>query len=304
MANLADIITLKDKAIKKIKSGFSLIDDLVDFRSGNSYLLAGYEKSGKSSFALGIIVNLLKQNKKMAFFNTELTDGEFLVALTALGHGITKKEAEEKPKLQEVTAKLLENNLYYAGISQLSKDGKLNFDMTMKLAQEAIDFGAEVFFFDNLTTYASQTSGGQKGWEVLAGSVSNVLSFTKLNNITSFIVIHTKPETVFNETPTGIRKLVDANETEKVFEKSVTVVRRPSGNDIYGGGGIRSQVSGTILIWRPFQLFDQKPHLQILTQIILENFRHTRGGSARYEFEGARGRFKEDLISQTLEANK
>jgi len=304
VVNLKNILTLKEKVVFKIKSGFESVDELVDFRSGNSYLLAGYEKSGKSSFAFNMIVNLLKENKKIAFFNTELTDQEFLVALTALSHDITKDEVEEKSELQNIMLELLKDNLFYAGINQLSEDGKLDFEKTMQLAKEAIDFGAEVFFFDNLTTYASQVTAGKKGWEMLASCVASVLSFTKTKNIISFIVIHTRPETIFNETPTGIRKLVEENKIEKVFEKSVTVVRRPSGNDIYGGGGIRSQVSGTILIWRPFQLFDQSPHLQKLTQIILENFRHTRGGSARYEFDGAKGKFEEDLIARTLEGNK
>lgn len=287
-----------------IKMGYELIDELTDFRCGNTYLGAGYEKSGKTSFFLGAVINLLKQGHKIAFFNTELTDHEFIIALTALRHNITKDDAYKQTHLQNETHTWIKEKLFYCGVEQLSKDGKLDFSKTMFLAQEATKAGSTVFFFDNLTTYSSQSTESRQGWEVLASCASQIVSFTKHNKVISFIVVHTRPETVFSETPPGIRKLLDSNNIESVFDKSATIVRKPNGSDIYGGGVMRSQFSGIILIWRPLQMYDSHPELQAMTQIILENFRHSQGGSARFIFDGAKGKFTEDAIALVTQEYK
>lgn len=287
----------------RVGLGYPALDELADYRAGNSYLVSGYEKSGKSSFLLGAVINWLK-NYKVAFFNTELSDSEFLTALTAISHDITKDEAESDKTLLDLSNKIFSENLIYSGVNQLAKDNKFEFEETIKRAKEAKDNGAKIFVFDNLTTYALHASGEKKGWEILASCVSKIISFTKENQVISFVVVHTKPSTVFNETPTGIKHLIEEGHAEQVFEKSVSVIRKPSGADIFGGGGMRSQLSGTILIWRPFQMFEQSSNLQNLTQVILENFRHSKGGSARFIFEGSKGKFAEDSIMQTLEYNK
>lgn len=303
---------MEDKTLISLKSvqeafriglGYSALDVFADYRAGNCYLVSGYEKSGKSSFLLGAVVEWLK-DYKVAFFNTELSDSEFLTALTATSHGITKDEAEKSKQLLEICNSLYAENLIYSGVNQLAKDNKFEFEETLKRAKEAKDDGAKIFVFDNLTTYALHASGEKRGWEILASCVSKIISFTKENQVISFVVVHTKPSTVFNETPTGIKHLIEEGQAEMVFDKSISVIRKPSGADIFGGGGMRSQLSGTILIWRPFQMFEQSKDLQNLTQIILENFRHSKGGSARYIFEGAKGKFIEDSIAETLANNK
>ena len=287
----------------RIGLGYSALDSLADYRAGNCYLVSGYEKSGKSSFLLGAVIEWLK-NYKIAFFNTELSDSEFLTALTAISHDITKDEAEKRKDLLELCNTLYSENLIYSGVNQLAKDNKFEFEETLRRAKEHKEKGAKIFVFDNLTTYSLHASGEKKGWEILAACVSKIISFTKENQVISFVVVHTKPSTVFNETPTGIKHLIEEGQAEKVFEKSVAVIRKPSGADIFGGGGMRSQLSGTILIWRPFQMFQQSNELQNLTEIILENFRHSKGGSARYIFDGAKGKFVEDSIQETLANNK
>lgn len=289
------VVTLDEENVDfRTPIGYSAIDELVDFRGGNTYLISGYEKSGKSSFVLGA-VNFWIKNNNVAYFNTELTDGEFMVGLSANASNKSKAEIEKDKKVFEFFNKIYYGRLFHYGVQSLIKDGGFDFDQTLLLASEALSMGAKIFVFDNLTTYALNSSDKQ-GWEILSDCVSKLISFTKENKIISFIVIHTKPQTVFNETPEGVRKLIEANDPEKVFEKSISYIRRPSGSDVYGGGGIRSQLSGTILVWRPFQMFERSEHLQMMTQIILENFRHSKGGSVRYTFEGEKGRFVEDLI--------
>jgi hypothetical protein len=99
---------------------------------------------------------------------------------------------------------------------------------------------------------------------------------------------------VFSETPAAIKDFIENDKPERVFEKSLTLIRKPSGADIYGGGACRSQVSGTILIWRPFQYFT-KESLNQMSEILLESFRHAPSASSvKMTFHGEKGLFTQD----------
>ncbi len=116
------------------------------------------------------------------------------------------------------------------------------------------------------------------------------------------MVVHAKNNVVFSDTPIGIRKYIEDNMPDRVFDESISVVKRLTSNDVHGGSIFRSQLSGTLLIWRPFQNFEKSEYLPKKTGIILESFRHARSGSmVRMNFEGSKGQFVEDELLGIME---
>lgn len=86
--------------------------------------------------------------------------------------------------------------------------------------------------------------------------------------------------------------MVEKREYWKIFEDQVSVVKRPSTTNVYGGGQISSQMSGTIIIWRPYQKFEQEA-VSKRSAIMVESFRHAPNKLFSADFDGARGLFTE-----------
>jgi len=294
----------KDNKTFKILSGFSRLDEIIGgFRSGGCYLVGGLEKSGKSSFLMSIANNLLASGRKIGFINTELTDEDFAARMAALWTDKTIAETESRPEEIKDWAIKHERLLFYAGIDDLVENGELAFKKTLKLMDRFVDGGAKILFLDNLTSYNSQAIGGRQGWENLAACISRVVNFAKQSNVIVFVVIHTKPDTVFSDTPAGVRSILEDDHPERILKESLTVVRRPSLSDVYGSGGALSQLTGSLLVWRPFQKFDD-PDLKKLGLILCDSFRHAPSGeNITVNFLGERGKF-EEVYSAYEEAKK
>lgn len=292
---------------KTFELGFDILDSLIGgVQTANTYCVGGAEKSGKSDFLLQIAHNLLSNGTKIAYFNTELGDQEYFARLTARWLKITKKDAEADKELLQNWASKYQDNLLYYGITDLtdSKTNLRDFNKTLMLASEAVQKGAKILFFDNLTTFSVQATNQKKGWEILAQAISQIINFSKAKNVCSFVVLHTRPQTVFTETPTGIKKIIEERNPERIFEESVTIIRRPNISDLYGGGSALSQLSGSILIWRPFAKYANQDWTKI-TQVCIDSFRSAPSGSAvTMDFDGATGQFTEDMVAETLRQMK
>jgi hypothetical protein len=212
----------------------------------------------------------------------------------AIRNSITINEVEQNQDIAKDWLRKYQTNLLYAGLDQdlISEKNLVSFDKTMVQLKNFIRKGMKVLMVDNLTTYAAQADR-KKGWEVLSGAISALISFAKENNIIIFTVIHTKQDVVYNETAQGMRKIIESGEVEKIFKDSVTVVRKPTLADVYGGGGALSQISGIMFVWRPLQKFD----LSVWSSqaaIIIDSLRHAESGQTiRMEFEGSKGLFLE-----------
>lgn len=276
-------------------SGFSSIDKVVKgFRDSGVYLIAGLEKCGKTSFLMNIAHNLIKNGDKIGYINTELNDKQFVNKMASIWKDLPIDKVSADRQARREWAMRFQSDVLYAGVNDLTtEDGVFDFKKSLVKARSFLVSGIRVLFWDNLTTYSTQSTDKRRGWEVLAGCISKIVSLSKESGIISFLVIHTRPETVFSETPQGIRKFILANKPEKILDESVTVVRRPSLSDVYGGGGALSQLSGSILIWRPFQKFSFQS-LRKLSLIILDSFRDSPSGiNIKMEFQETRGIFKE-----------
>lgn len=62
-----------------IKTNYQSIDDLIGgFQGGNYIILAGATGMGKTAMAINLIMNIIKQKKKVLFISLEMTAGEIL----------------------------------------------------------------------------------------------------------------------------------------------------------------------------------------------------------------------------------
>lgn len=282
----------------KIDSGFTKLDGSINgFHSGRLYILGGLKKSGKSSLEMCILNHMMNQGIKVGFINTELTFKDFVARFAAIDNNITIKEVEVNQDYSRNWLKKVKQFLFYCEKKNIQDEGKLSIEKVGHVLNDWIKRGIKVFVFDNLTTFNTQSSSGQKGWEILSNCIDNLVDAVRDNKVVGFAVIHTKPDLIFTETPEGIRKLIEDENPDKIFDKSVTVNRRPSSADLYGGGGALSQISGgVLLLWRPFQDFN-KPEYQSKTLLILEDFRNGAKTNEIYlKFDGPKVRFIEENI--------
>ncbi|HUD44374.1 MAG TPA: CHC2 zinc finger domain-containing protein [Patescibacteria group bacterium] len=296
--SIVDLLNSSEKeAGLKHFSGFSKIDGLINgFRAGNCYCVSGLEKCGKTSFCLNMLNQLLLNNVPVGYINTELTAQEFATALSAVHYRKPKEFIEIHKNLRTECMTKFAPLLQYSGIDGdelRDKQGTLSFPRIVEKIKEFVKWKTQVIFIDNLTTFNTMATAQQRGWEILASSLSMITSLAKKHNLTIFPVVHTKPNTVMSEAPNGIKAILKDRIPEKIFDETISIIRKPTIADVYGGGGVLSQLSGTILIWRPYQKFNA-PYIQRMSMIILESFRHSSsGGEITMNFDGASGIFTE-----------
>ena len=292
--NTAGILLGEDgEKVEAINSGFSKLDtSMGGFRCGNTYLLSGLEKSGKTSLLLNWVSNFIKQGKHVTFVSTEMSYKE-LVLRTASIRGIKPgwDKSHEKSELNEQ----LKNNFSFVGVEDLVVDGGLSVKQMEAVIGQRVVNGSDIVIVDNLTTFGSQQSSSEPSWQKVAVAITKIVNMAKVSNLPFLIVLHIKPSTTFKETPSGIKSLIENDQPLKIFDESVTIINKPSLVDVYGGGGVLSQLSGAILLWRPYQKFD-KSSVKGASAIILESMRHSESGvMIRAEYDGASGRFTEEV---------
>lgn len=260
------------------------------FVIGGTYLVAGCEKSGKSSFLMNMVSTFISSNR-VGYINTELGDKEFLLRMIGIDKGKTSIEVEKNPTESDIWLNLNDDQLHYAGINDIILKDEIDFQKLIDTTKDMVFKGCKIICIDNLTTFSNSLVNGKKGWELLGNYLTRVINFAKQNNVLCFVVMHTKPVTNFKESPKGIYQLIKDNETERVFEESINIVTRPTTNDVYGGNA-KTQLTGSILIWRPYQNFyNEKLSNQSL--IIFENMRHGPSFTVPMMYKGSTGKFYE-----------
>lgn len=286
----------------KVLSGFGKIDDSIGgFKSGQTFVIGGLKKSGKSSLLMNLADYWIKTGERVGFLNTELGKGQFFQRLSGIASDMLQVEVEKSACIPIDWLGEVKDNFYYAEKADIKDDNGLSLTKTIALFKDWVFAGTKIIILDNLTTFSTGIASGKKGWEILAHTLDTLIDFAKENQIILFVVIHTKDGLVFTETPAGIQKLISDKEPEKIFEKSVTINRRPTSGDLYGGGASKSQVSGGILLlWRPYQDFALEEYKRI-TMLILEDFRDgAKETEIRLEFDGSKLRFNEYLTAEEI----
>jgi hypothetical protein len=245
---------------------------------------------------MGFVKHFLTLGEKVGYINTELTTTEFVNRLAAIDNGMPLKQVEKNPEISREFLGKYQEQLLYAGIDDLDniiEKNMVSWPKTVTRIEEFVRKGMRVLIVDNLTTYSISQNQKKQGWEILAASIASLINIAKEHKIVVLMVIHLRPNIVQVENATTIKKILDQGTPEKIFEDSITRIRRPSVSDVYGGGGALSQISGAIFVWRPFQKHAGIPALTKMSMLILESFRHVDSAvQIRATFDGEYGVFK------------
>ena len=282
---------------ERIKTGFYGFDSSNGgFRRSGTYLVAGAEKSGKSSFLLQCVVNFVEQGKKVAFFDTELDGLMFYSRLLAVDKNISVKEVElDQEGIKEIQKKY-NNKIIRFDYNNLCQDGLFDFDLVTRLAKESVrNLGCEVLIFDNITTF--QTQDRESKNMVLPAVISKIINLTKELKVWSFLVTHLKPDVKVSNIPDRVREYIKSEEPEKIFSDSTSIIRKPTTSDIYGGQQALSQLSGTLIIWRPYQHFSNSEKIKRFCQVLAVSFRDSSSRDCLFDFDEEKVRFCETTIT-------
>ena len=289
---------------ERLPSGYIDLDQSIKgFRRSGTYLIAGAEKSGKSSFLMAMLNYFLGLGKKIAIFDTELTGLQFYARLVAIKNYISVSEAEGNQELIKQVRKELDGQLLRFDSTTLSKDGKFDIDLTLDLANKANkQLGAEVLIFDNLTTYQSQNS--TTTYTDLPAAMTKIITLTKQLKVWSFVVTHAKDSIKVSEIPKAVKTYIEDNEPQKIFTNSIALIRKPTSADIYGGAMAKSQFSGTLIVWRPYQEYRESVSIKRLTCIVVSGFRDGAIGDILMDFDEEKVTFKETSLEQISSQQK
>jgi archaellum biogenesis ATPase FlaH len=291
---------------QRILSGYEGIDKVTGgFRKGNCYICGGAEKTGKSSLVMKMVGTMLEANLNVTYINTELSNLDFYNRMTAINTGTPIKEVEKNTDEHPVKQTLLfewvrdnAENLKHYGIQGKDEEditeenGQLSFKKVMNLLEAEAENKCDVVIIDNVTSFKTNSARGEAQWETLSKVLTQLINFTKQKNILAIIVMHTKGGQIYKETPEGIRTILKSDNPESIFDETISIVKKPCLDDIYGGAGVLSQLSGAILVWRPFQKV-KEGRFQKLSSLILESFRHSANAELRTVFDGERITFEE-----------
>lgn len=288
----------------RLTSGYVGLDTSIKgFRRSGTYLVAGAEKSGKSSFLMALMTHFLDLGKKVAVFDTELTGFQFFTRLAAVKNHLSVSVAEKDQNLLTKIRKEYDGRLLRFDSTTLSKDGKFDIELTMAVAKKAKDqLGAEILIFDNLTTYQSQSS--TTTFTDLPSAMTKIITLTKQLKVWSFVVTHAKDQVKISEIPKAVKNYIEDNEPQKIFSSSIALIRKPTSADIYGGAQAKSQFSGTIIIWRPFQEYRDSSNIKRLTSIVVSGFRDGATHDVLMEFNEENVSFIETDMDKIAFAQK
>lgn len=276
------------KKTDPIMSGYTKLDRKIGgFLHSNSYLVTGLEKSGKSSWLMKMIQSQLERGMVVGYVNTELPQEEFVNKMT----GYWKKKAFSQVTESECIewSEKFATKLRYIGIETMPSQEKM-----IEMVQGFVRDGIECLVFDNITSWGNKLNENADSWQVTADLADSLIKMTKRSKIVTFMVRHLNPNIVDNayKEKGGLATIIKNKEYWKIFEEQVSVVKRPTTANIYGGGQISSQMSGTIIIWRPYQKFSETTVSQ-RTAIMIDSFRQAPNAMIPADFIGEKGLFVE-----------
>lgn len=283
-----------DSRIKeRFMSSYKKIDEATGgFEYSNTYVVAGLEKSGKSSFLMKMLQMKLEEGVRIGYVNTEMPAFEF--ASKMAGYWLDKKLTQVTDQDVISWTEKFSEQFEYLGV-----ESGLGLSAIKPSLEKMVATGVRALVFDNITSWGNKATGSQESWQVITKVMDDLLAVTKNSQVVSFCVMHTKQDGVVTlKNNKAIAGDLKEGNYDAIFDEGIAVVSRPTLASVYGGGGMLSQISGALLIWRPYQKLDN-PDANMRSQIIVESFRYARPAGINYYFHGSRGLFSES-ISEVL----
>lgn len=131
-----------------ISCGYKKIDRVIDgLRQGHFWVLGGYSNLGKTTLALNMVADLIKQGKRVVYYSLEMTDVDILSRLLGImceenGISIVKGYTKNEEKLAEVKKQIIDSGfLVKTGLAELS-------EMMMSMYRENATTPVDLFIVD------------------------------------------------------------------------------------------------------------------------------------------------------------
>lgn len=278
-----------------VPTGFTKLDTGLGggLVKGVAYLLAAVEKAGKSSFLRRMVFQMLSLGYKVAFIDIEQSSEFALKSMTASAKEknisqVTKRDMEDfvefsKDKLFYITRSNSGNLIQ-------DEDGSLSVKRCINTLTNAVkDYKCDVLVFDNVTPFASE---GDKATHTTREKImAELIKLAPKTNVVVLVVGHVNEATREHKKDTYLEKILESGTPEKAMDEGTTIVRKPTGKDLFGGT-ILTQFGGKLYLWRPYQS-DRNEHNQKFAWLIVSSARYSKDFSVSMEFMQGTYSFKE-----------
>lgn len=163
-----------------ISSGFQKLDKVIDgLRKGHLWIIGGFTNLGKTTLALNITANLIKNKKRVVYYSLEMTDVDTVSRLLGIlceenGLSIIKGYSKDKDKVLEYRNKIIESDFVVkTGMSELS-------EIMMSMYEENLKNPVDLFVVDYIQNM--KVKGAKSEYETITtSSVELQLNAQRLN---------------------------------------------------------------------------------------------------------------------------
>jgi replicative DNA helicase len=219
-----------------ISTGSEDIDDMIGgFCKGDQLVIAARPGMGKTTFAAGLLIEVVKQNIPVMFYSLEMTKARFMQVLAAIVSGISTKKMRNG-SINEKEGRLIQDALdwLYKKPIYISTSAKTIDQIIGSARYHARKNGVKVFFYDYIQIF----KGGEKSWNTTyrIGDYSQRLkSFANDYKVSNVVLC----------------------QVNRDIEKNGN--REPRLSDIKDSGSIEQDASSVIMMHKPEP--DQSPKL-------------------------------------------
>lgn len=252
------------KANSMVKTGYDNIDALIGgLQGGNYMILAGSTGMGKTAMALNLVINILKQNKKVLLFSLEMTTEELLSRIIANFMNISASNLRNRQLSEQEMQRYIQfiDSKQFKDIENLLKIPTTNNLTIGRIEQIVRKSDADAVFIDYLGLVKSDNIK-QSSYEQVS-EISRRLKLLAIETNKPFVVLH------------------QLNRDLKSRQD-----KRPQLSDIRDSGKIEQDADFITFVYRPayFDASADKTEMQF----IIGKSRHTGGAgkTANLSFAG------------------
>lgn len=141
-----------------LSTGYPKLDEAIDgLRDGHIWILGGYTNAGKSTSALNIVSNLIKENKRVVFYSLEMSANDIISKLLGIMlkvHGGSLLKGKEHQDLEDSLLKIIDSNL------SIHTDKFELQDIIFSMTKEKLS-GADLFVVDFVQNVTLKGSKGE-----------------------------------------------------------------------------------------------------------------------------------------------
>lgn len=141
-----------------LSTGYTKLDEAIDgLRDGHIWILGGYTNAGKSTSALNIVSNLIKENKRVVFYSLEMSANDIISKLLGIMlkvHGGSLLKGKEHQDLENSLLKIIDSNL------SIHTDKFELQDIIFSMTKEKLS-GADLFVVDFVQNVTLKGSKGE-----------------------------------------------------------------------------------------------------------------------------------------------